>query len=380
MRILVINYEYPPIGAGGGDVSKCLAEGFARLGHPTVVLTAHWDRLPRRDKPRSNLAVHRVFAFRRAADRCTPPQMLAFMLMGLPAAVSLVRRFRPDVVHAHFLIPVGPQALALRGLFRVPYVVTCHGGDVGPEQTGLYYYLSKPMAALVARRAAACVAVSKDLTQKARRLFPGARVEYIPNGVDVNQFQPAAERRHASPVRFVFAGRFSTLKALDRLIEAARRLLDAGTCGFEIMLYGGGPMEEALRRQVAEARLDGVVHFCGWVDRAALAGALAEAHAFVLPSDIEGMPIACLQAMASGLAIIGSRIAGIQDVVTDGGNGILTPAGDVDALAAAMQRLITDRQLLNQMGQHSRVIAVESFSWEAIIERYLALFQRVIRQ
>ncbi len=389
-RILVLNYEYPPIGGGAGEVSKFLAEGYARRGHWVRVLTARWGDLPSSETVDEHLQIRRIFAFRKAKDHCTVPQMMAFAALAIPSAVRLAFRWRPHVIHCHFAIPVGSVAWVVERLRGIPFIVTLHGGDVRgfvPEQTDRYFRLVAPMARRIVRRARYAVAVSEGLRALAAQSYSDARLTVIPNGVDVETFRPDPAKGSApgsgpeerpSTVRIVAAARFTPQKGLHRLIEAVQILRESRVDGFTVDIYGGGPLEGELKALSTRLGTDDRVRFPGWISRADLACALGHADVFAIPSEIEGMPVACLQAMASGLAIVGSRTTGIEEVVADRINGLLVEVGDVRALSAALERLIRDRELLARMGAESRRIACEQFRWEVIVDRYLELLSQSV--
>lgn len=380
MRILVINYEYPPIGGGGGDASKFLAEGYAKRNHDVIVLTARWNALPSWEKPLEHLAIRRFFSFRKAADHCTPFQMLAFMLLGIPRVIPLVRQFKPDVSHCHFAIPVGPLGLAARIFGNIPYILTFQGGDVPgfvPEQTGKYFKLIMPLAKWVVHKASYAVAVGEGLRQMAVREFNRSDILYIPNGVDTNMFKPLEKKGKSDCVRILFAGRFNPQKAVHRLIRAAQILKQKGVSNFQVEIYGGGPLEQDLRTLARDLQLDDTVHFKGWIEREELTKQFGMADIFSLPSDVEGMPVACLQAMACGMAIVGTKTMGIKEAVQHGENGFLVEKGDIPALADALEKLIKDPALRENMGKKSREIVSQAYSWDAICEKYLALMRKI---
>jgi glycosyltransferase involved in cell wall biosynthesis len=378
MKILVINYEYPPIGGGGGEVSQSLAESYAKRGHDVAVLTAHCKGLAFREKSAENLLIHRISCFRNAPEHCTPLRMLAFMILGIPRVLMIARQFKPDVAHCHFAIPVGPLGLTADILGGIPYILTLHGGDVPgfvPEQTDIYFKLIMPLANWTVRRAIHVVAVGEELRQLAIRKFHRSDILYIPNGVDVDIFKPVGDKREKDCVHIVFAGRFNPQKGLSRLIRAVHHLLQRGIHNFRVDLFGGGPLESDLRILTRDLNVESHIHFRGWIKREDLAVRLGMADIFILPSDVEGMPVACLQAMASGLAIVGSRIMGIREVVQERENGILVEKGDIPGLADGLEQLINNKELMLNMGKRSRSIANEKYRWDIISQQYLDLMQ-----
>jgi len=384
MRILVVNYEYPPVGGGGGEVSRVLSEGFALRGHQVKVLTSRWGILPRAESPRRGLDIQRIFAFRKSADHCTPARMAAFALLAAPRAVGVAMNFLPDVVHCHFAVPVAPVGWFVRLIERVPFIVTMHGGDVPghqPQETDAWFrWIRRPMG-FILRKAFACAAVSHHLAERARQGYGLPEVLEIPNGVDSDFFNPrgAPSPRRDNRIRCVFAGRFSPEKTLHVLLEAIAIVRKNFGLDVHLSLVGAGPEEQNLRRRIQALGLGSCVAVTGWVPREMVAAALHSSDIFVLPSRIEGMPMACLQAMAAGLPIVASRNPGALEVVREGENGIFAPVGDAAALADGIARLAGDPEMRRRMAARSREIAWADFRWDVIIDRYLDLFESAPR-
>ncbi|MCL6553562.1 MAG: glycosyltransferase family 4 protein [Firmicutes bacterium] len=391
-RVLFINYEYPPLGGGGGNAMARLAREFARRGVETLVLTARRRGLPACAVV-DGVEVYRTPALRRRVDRSSPLEMLSFLAGAALPALRLAARRRPQVTCAFFSIPSGPLALLLQARYGIPYVISLRGGDVPgflPGELGRWHALTRPLTRLVWRRAAALVAASEGLAALARRTMPEAAIQVIPNGIDLDTFAPpAAPRRPApgEPVRLLFVGRLAAQKGIPVLLEALARLRagPAGSAGsgaslppagppLVLDLVGDGPCRaawEALARRLGLAEL---VHIHGWVDRAALPAWYQRADLFVFPSFAEGMPNALLEALASGLPLVASDIPGARELVTPGVNGLLVPPGDPAALAAALAALLADPARRVAMGQASRRLAA-AWSWRAAADAYAAVLR-----
>jgi glycosyltransferase involved in cell wall biosynthesis len=146
--------------------------------------------------------------------------------------------------------------------------------------------------------------------------------------------------------------------------------------GWRLELLGDGPEMPHLREQVGLAGLEGRVHFYGWVAPAQVAAIMSQGDILVLPSLAEGLPLAGVQALAAGLAILGSDIGGIGDVVRSGLNGFLCPANDTGSFAGALRVMLTTDGLLAQLKAGSRSQA-EGFAIPAIAAQFQGIFQRV---
>uniref|UniRef100_I2PYJ8 Glycosyltransferase n=1 Tax=Desulfovibrio sp. U5L TaxID=596152 RepID=I2PYJ8_9BACT len=375
-RILLLNYEYPPLGGGAGNATANLARELAGLGVAVRVVTAAFKGLPRREVV-DGYEVRRLPALRRHADHCSPLEMLSFMGSAMVALPAMAREFRPDVCVAFFGIPCGPAAWVLKLLRGVPYIVSLRGGDVPgfqPYDLAGYHRLTGPLIRFLWRQAAHVVANSQGLAALARKSAGETPIAMIPNGVDTDRFAPADDPSREGPVRLVFVGRIVRQKGLDVLLDALARLPE--TACFELAILGDGPLRRELAERARRLGLGDRVRFAGWVGRADLPEALREADAFVFPSRDEGMPNAVLEAMAAGLAVAATRIAGNEELVVDGRTGFLVPPDDPAALAAALARLVGDRNLCWRLGAAGRDKVVREYSWRVVAEAYLDLFRK----
>ena len=373
LRILTLCYEFPPVGGGGGAVAKTVAERLAARGHHVRVVTAGMAHLPRREQC-GDIEVFRTRSCRRREDRCTVPEMAAFLAAAFFPTLRQVREWVPDVIHAHFAVPTGVLAFAASLSRGIPYVLTVHLGDVPggfPEQTAALFRVIKPLTVPVWKRAAAISAVSehvRDLASAAYHL----PVETILNGVPAIRSANQSVAIH-DPVHFVFAGRFVSQKNLPVLVEA---LMQIRTLRWRATLIGDGPMMETLSSQIRDAGLEDRIALPRWQERSAVDQTMAVADVFLIPSSAEGLPMAAVQALAHGLAIVGSDIGGLRDVIVDRVNGFVAPVGDAAALAQKLQRLVEDRALLLQMKQASRDRA-QLFDLDRITTQYENLLRRV---
>lgn len=376
MKILLINYEYPPLGGGAGQATAALAREFAAAGHEPLVLTSRF-----RDQPAEEVVAGvrlvRVPVIRRRADRCTPPEMLTFLASASWTALREIAAWKPDATIAFFGIPSGPVALLLKLTTGVPYVVSLRGGDVPgfqPYDLALFHKLLGPVIRLLWRHAVATIANSAGLQSLGQKFAPELPIGVIPNGVNVATFHPATEKaEHHGPVRLIFVGRVVFQKGLDVLFRALAAL--PTELDWELEIIGDGDARPALTLEAAQLGIAPRITFSGWQDRAIIAERYRAADLFVFPSRDEGMPNVVLEAMASGLPIVATAIAGSEELVREGENGHLVPTENAPALTDALARLIAQPETCRAMGRASRERIEREYTWARVAACYLDLLR-----
>jgi glycosyltransferase involved in cell wall biosynthesis len=237
-------------------------------------------------------------------------------------AVRAARRFRPDVVYAHFLFPAGLSGLLAARAAGAPLVVTAHGQDVA--NLGRYPFV-RPPSRLVGRRAAAGIAVSDWLRRELERELPAARgkTDVVDCGVDLDRFRPL-ERTPGPAPAFVCVGSLIERKNVVRLADAFARLGE-GTLTF----VGDGPLRPQLEGRAG-------VTVTGYVAHDAVPGYLAAADVLCQPSLVEPFGQATLEALACARTVVATRVGGPPEFVP-GDAGVLVDPEDEDALVAALR-------------------------------------------
>ena len=374
MRILLINSEFPPIGGGAGNASAHIAACMAAAGHEVTVITSKYRGLPW-SETRDGIRIIRAPARRKRLDRSLPYEQISFILGGFLRALPVALRKRPEVTLAFFGMPSGAVALPLRLFLGIPYTVSLRGGDVPgfrPYDFALYHRLSAPLLRRIWRQAGAVIANSRGLRAMAQRFERRVPIETIPNGVDPVAFRPP--ERDWGTVRILFVGRVVYQKGLDLLLHALGRLKDEP---WTLTVVGDGPQREPLEILATHLGIAGRIRFAGWLRGRDLIAAYHAANLFAYPSRHEGMPNAVLEAMASGLPVIATRIAGNEELVVEGETGLLVESENQQALEAALTALMADGSLRRQLGDAARNRVADRYPWDRITEEYLEILKRV---
>jgi glycosyltransferase involved in cell wall biosynthesis len=372
LRILVLNYEYPPVGGGGGQASADLARALAERGHSLQIITAGLPGLPAREEA-GGLTVRRVRTGRRSPYRASFLSMAAYLGAAFFPTLRLARAWKPNVIHAHFAVPTGALALVVSRLTGIPYLVTAHLGDVPggvPEKTRRWFRWVYPLTGAIWHGAASVAAVSEYTRSLAIRHY-NVPIEVIPNGVRMGGYEAA---KHASdPPRIVFVGRFQPQKNLRFLVE---RLAEARDLGWQCTLVGDGPTKKEVEGAIEDLGLADRIALSGWVTPEEAMRRLAEADLLFMPSLSEGLPVVGVQALAHGLAIVASDVGGLAELVEDGKNGKACDPGDAECFRLGLRWCLEDPERLSRMKQDSRARAAR-YDIRRVAEMYETLLMKV---
>jgi glycosyltransferase involved in cell wall biosynthesis len=375
VRILLVNYEFPPVGGGAANATSFLARALVALGHEVTVLTTAFGPL-RGTTTESGVDLVRVRTLRRSADRSNPFEMLSFLLAAAVPGLRLARRRGFDATIAFFTIPSGPICWLLRLALGIPYVVSLRGGDVPgfvPEIGGIHRLIA-PLRRAVLRRACAVVANSNSLARLSEAADPFP-VQIIPNGVDPLAFAPqgSVDCGAENEFRILFVGRLHSQKNVGALLESAAALAALPGARVVVEIVGDGPERPALTKRAEQTGAARVLRWHGWLDKQQVLACYQRAHVFVNPSRYEGMPNTVLEAMACAVPVVASRIGGNEDLVVEGETGFLFDLDAPQALTALLQRLRLHPSLGPGLGARGRQRVIEGFSWPRVAAQYVRL-------
>jgi len=371
MKILFLNYEYPPLGGGAGNATAYLLREYAKMTDVTVhLVTSAVGEEYFREKTGDGIVVHRLPIGKdpKNLHYQSRNNLIAYSFKAYFFSRKLLRTEGDfDLVHAFFTVPCGFLALALGTEFGLPYVVSLRGADVPgySERFTALYAVLRPVVRLIWRRAARVVSNSVGLRDLAQKTDPGQDIPVIPNGVDTEEFSPSEGRPSDGVVRILVVSRLTPRKGIRFLIRAMGSLPESA----RLVIVGGGGERANLEVLAKETGIENRVEFRGLIPHEGLPGIYREADIFCLPSLNEGMSNTVLEAIASGLPIVATVTGGTRELVKDGENGYFVETGSSDDLAEKLGRLVADPELRNRMGAASRLRA-ERMSWRAVAERY----------
>ena len=384
MRILIVPNVFPStVLPNKGIFILRRVQALRNLGHEVAVwraipaappFGAKWDgyRLPEWDEI-DGISVHTV-------RTPIPPRMIGMEFVPLFLRRALAReidRFKPDIVHASFLLPCGQLVVQQK---RVPSIVTGHGVDAY-HWPNLRPGLRRACTQAVSQ-ADAVTAVSGFIAECLRKLAP-RDVRVIWNGGDERYFYPRDKRESRAALDLpqdrtvlAFAGTQNAAKGLYDLLEALKRLPPERRPIAAIA--GGGPEESRIRAAYAGAGVD--ARFFGTIDSSQIGLLFGAADAVTLPSHAEGLPNVVCEAMLSQRAVVASTVGGIPEIVSDGRTGLLVPPKAPEELSHALDRALNDDALRDTLAENARSFAQQHLTWRVSASGYAALYQEVLER
>jgi 2-deoxystreptamine N-acetyl-D-glucosaminyltransferase/2-deoxystreptamine glucosyltransferase len=363
---------FDPIGGmqnSTAQLTRCLAAAGVRQ----VVVTSRLGGPRSRDREATHMVVVRTGM----------PVRRLRQLWAL-AAIPTVARVAADIVHAHQGedLAVLPLALGVAYWRRVALVVTVHTSVrhsvVWTPRTMLLKALGGAIERAVLRRAAAVITLTPRAAANlaADGVAPG-RIHVVPSGfLPAELVESLADPLpHVPRPRVVFVGRLAPQKRPLDLPAIAERLAPP----VQFVIVGDGPQRDALEAEISRTPAHDRIHLVGFVVHRRVLAFLTHADVLVLPSAYEELGTVLIEAMAAGLPVVATCVGGIVNVVEHEVTGLLTTAGDVAGLAAAVTRLLNDRELAARLAAAARRYAFDHHSWPVLAQRVQRLYADLAR-
>jgi len=375
MKILMLNYEFPPIGGGAAKANLCLLRQYAGRNDLRI------DMLTSAPKPgfvsenfSENITIHKVGIHKKHLHFWRRAEVIEWLVKAGFHYRRLLRENDYDLAHAFFGFPTG--WLCYRKAGKLPYIISLRGSDVPGQHVRLQldYKILAPVFGAIWKKASALVACSEGLKERSLRFMPSVSIDVIPNGVELDRFFPAEAAVKSNVLRLLTVGRLSVTKRIEMLIDAVE-ILHRTACKLRLTVVGGGQTERHLRKIVTERELSDVIEITGRIDSETMPEVYRQNDIFISASMQEGMSNAMLEAMSSGLPIVTTRCEGLAELID--GNGLIVEQDKVEEIAKAIKRLADDSRLYKQMSTAARKQA-EKFDWANVASSYIEQYRKII--
>jgi len=383
LRILILNYEYPPLGAGAGVVTQHLAERLAGMGNHVYVLTTWYSGEPELSI-HDNLSLIRVKARRKSTFQSNPFEMYSWM----KAAFRYIRQSKLhehiDITLANFTLPGGPVARFLKKKYGIPYVILSHGHDVpwySPSQMIFWHMLTYSWIKAIMKDAYRNILLTDHLKSAADK-FLGDSLRYknvvIPNGMEINIFRSGFDSRDKT-LKILFAGRLVDQKDPLTFLKVAEKL-NALNIPADFTLVGDGPLRLEVERFISQHEISNIT-VSGKISQAELFSMYAENHLLIMPSKNEAMSLVALEALSHGMYLLSTQANGIDRILHPDVNGEWIEIGDVAQIVNTVLSFYKEKFLKNY--QYPRELSYSpsgDHHWDTIAEKYEKVFREALKE
>ena len=371
LKVLILNYEYPPLGGGAATATKNLLKQYSKKDDIEVDLITSSVGEERVEQFSKNINIYFLDIKKRGElHNQSKINLLRYSFQALFKARKLDREKDYDVIHALFVYPCGFLAM----LIDDDYIVSLRGSGV-PFYSKKYYWLDKfifqYLSKIIWKKAKYVIANSQGLKELALKTIPDQEIGVIYNGVDWVEELPIKKEEKFIVVS---TSRLIERKGLNYLIEAFGKFCK-GKDDVELRLYGGGDKREMLEGIVKNLGIEGKITFLGEQPREVVYEDIGGYSVFVIPSKNEGMSNSMLEAIARGLPIIATNVGGTRELV-DERNGFVVEKENTEQICEALEKLYNNKELVEKMGRASRE-KVRDLSWDRIAEQYIELYRKV---
>jgi len=375
----MLNYEFPPLGGGGGVASYKLAKGFTALGHQVDYITSHFHNLKKFEIV-DKIRVYRVFSLGRK-ERATATffSMLCYDFFALLKGIQLCLKNKYDFINTQFAIPTGPVGLFLSRIFKIKNILSLHGGDIyDPSKKSSPHrnWYWRIIVRLILNNANALVCQSSDTRKNTLRYFkPKKEIHIIPLPYEKFKFKKVSrEKLKMSKDKFylVSVGRLVERKGYKYLIKAMKYLPKK----IHLNLIGDGPLENQLKKLAKKLKVENRVNFLGFLSEEKKFQYLANSDLYVLSSIHEGFGIVLQEAMQVGLPIVATNNGGQLDIIKDGINGFLVKPKDTILLAKKILFLFKNVKMRKFFSKNN-LKSVNRFDIKKIANEYLKIYEKI---
>jgi len=382
----MLNYEFPPIGGGAANAHLALLTQYAKLGNLKVdVLTSAPKPGYFVEKFSENITIYKVGLHKKDLHFWRKVEVIEWLLKAKRHYRTLLHENDYDLVHAFFGFPTGwlcyrsADKPVSSGVERLPYIISLRGSDVPGRHARLKldYKILAPVFRAIWKKAAALVACSEGLKNRALNFLPTTAIDVIPNGIELDRFCPLRTSfgtKESELFRLLTVGRLSVTKRVEMLIEAVQ-MLHRDSYNVHLTIVGGGAMEQQLRQVVSEKKLSNVIEITGRIESEKMPQVYRQNDIFISASMQEGMSNAMLEAMASGLPIVTTNCEGVEELIED--NGIVVEKPYPDQIAKAIKKLVETTETRRKISVAARKRA-EKFTWNKAASSYIELYRKIL--
>jgi len=382
LRILILNYEYPPLGGGAGVCTQYEAAGLAKLGNHVTVLSTWYKGFPELETIGS-LEIIRIKSKRKFTYKSNPLEMISWVLKTKQYIKKNKQSFKFDACLANFIIPGGIVGKWIKQTFKIPLIIISHGQDIPfffPKQMLKYHIVTYFWLRSIVKDANKLVLLTDLIKQNADK-YLGTKNRskniIIPNGCDIEKFKPDYSKKS---LRFmiIFAGRLVSQKDPMTFLKAIKILKDK-ISDFRVDILGDGPLRKKMEQFVNRNNLNKYISFSGWVNKEVMIEVYQTANLQVMTSMDEAMSIAALESLATGQYIISTPVSGNTELIKENVNGNFVGFGNYLEIANKILDYYNTKYVYNyKVPEHFLNEFRAKYNWDNIALQYYNCIKKLL--
>lgn len=370
MKIALIITSFPPKWIAGTELATYnTAIQLVKKGHDVHVIASKDRGIPKKYKEQG-FFVHRVYY----------PKIRYFgIVLFWFRAIFLLINLRPDIIQSQS-IPNSIPALFCKKLFKIPVILSCRGSDLYTIWSPSVF--QRPLSYVAIIGSNIVIALSEDMKRQIKEKYP-REIIVIPNGLNFNEFSNSNKIDFKKEFNIkndkkiiIYVGRLHPVKGLEYLIEAMKLIQETYPNSVLLLVGSDHGNKKNLEALIQKNNLKEKIFFTGIVPHEKIPAYLNNSHIFVLPSLSEGFPNVILEAMASGLPIVATRVGGIPEIIENEVNGFLVKPKDAKEIADKISLLLNDGLLRKSISLKNKKKA-KLFSWEKVSERLEEIYENL---
>ena len=371
-NILVLNYEFPPLGWWAGPVSYDISKWYVDAGYNVDVVTMWFKDLPEYEV-KDWIHIYRVKCWRSKKEVCHSWEQLTYLISWYFKVKKLLKNKKYDLCHCHFLIPTGILALLLKKKFWLRYIVTSHWSDVpwyNPDRFTFLHKFTPWLLKRVINNAEIAITPSDYLANLIRKNIKriNKNIQIVPNWIDTNRFVPIEKKKI-----ILWTGRLWPLKGLHLLAKAFSEIRDVKW--YELHICWDGPLMDKLREIQKNSKNKIILHW--WVDNKSeeYVELLWKTRIYCLPSVSENGPVGILEWMSSGCSIITTENTWCLEMAKD---IWIFVDPTVESIKSQLEYLIGNDNLCDELWKKARIKAINNYDKNWIIWKYVKIVERYL--
>ncbi len=379
-KILIINYEYPPLGGGAGIVTKHLAERLASRGYQVHIVTTWFSGEPEFSSD-GNLTVVRLKSRREVTYKSNPIEMLSWARHALKYFKQLPEEKLFDACLANFTMPGGLVAKYVKKRWNIPFAILSHGHDIpwfAPKQMLPWHIMAYPWIRDVMRCSSKNIVLTNDLKSIADKFVGTQEAKkniVIPNGMLMDQYKSGFDSSKRV-IQILFVGRLVEQKDPVTFIKACKAINDL-RIPVHYTMIGDGPLKSQVEKLAMAMNIRNI-EIMGQVSHYDVLKAYEKTDILILPSREEAMSLVILESISRGIYVISTLVSGNGHLIEEGVNGKFIPFGQHKKISEAVADFYYSKFMKDYQYPENLIQKLfDRYSWDRVVDQYIDVFHTI---